>query len=80
MKRCVALVLALAMALSMMSAWAEVVTPTGNTYGFAGTNGKYYTDQIINIEVLIRESVLSENEGDAGCRSSQNPAQKNMKG
>ncbi len=24
--------------------FAETVTPAGNTYGFAGTNGKYYTD------------------------------------
>ena len=26
------------------AAFAETVTPAGNTYGFAGTDGKYYTD------------------------------------
>ena len=33
-----------ALALLMSSAIAEVVVPTGNSYGFAGTTGKYYTD------------------------------------
>ena len=40
----VSLLLALCMLLGSVAVAETVVTPTGNTYGFAGTNGMYYTD------------------------------------
>ena len=52
-----------ALALLMSSAMAEVIVPTGNTYGFAGTNGKYYTDyntfaeeQLVAKDLAIEEA------------------------
>ena len=38
-----ALLLVLCLSMSQL-ALADTVTPEGNAYGFAGTNGKYYTD------------------------------------
>jgi len=40
----IALLVTLTMVTASSVSLAETVTPTGNTYGFAGTGGKYYTD------------------------------------
>ena len=42
--RLMALALSAVVGLTATFAAAETVTPTGNTYGFAGTNARYYTD------------------------------------
>ena len=41
--RLMALALSAVVGLTATFAAAETVTPTGNTYGFAGTNARYYT-------------------------------------
>ena len=42
--RLMALALSAVVGLTATFAAAETVTPTGNAYGFAGTNARYYTD------------------------------------
>ena len=57
-------------------ALAETVTPTGNSYGFAGTNGQYYTDypsfadeqqaaRELAIEAASEGFTMLKNEGNA---------------
>ena len=73
-----------ALALLMSSAMAEVIVPTGNTYGFAGTNGKYYTDyntfaeeQLVAKDLAIEEAT----EGFVMLKNENNvlPLKKNAK-
>ena len=40
----IALLLALTIVFGQTLAVGETIVPAGNDYGFAGTNGKYYTD------------------------------------
>jgi hypothetical protein len=63
---------------------AEVIGPTGNTYGFAGTNGKYYTDynafaeeQLVAKDLAIEEAT----EGFVMLKNENNvlPLKKNAK-
>ena len=74
LRRTLALVLAICLPLS--AALADTVTITGNAYGFAGTNGKYYTDyqtlaeeqqaaKDLAIEVASEGFVLLKNENGA---------------
>ena len=72
------------LALLMSSAMAEVIVPTGNTYGFAGTNGKYYTDyntfaeeQLVAKDLAIEEAT----EGFVMLKNENNvlPLKKNAK-
>ncbi len=71
--RLVALALSAVVGLTATFAAAETVTPTGNTYGFAGTNARYYTDYMtlaeeqqiakdLAIEVASEGFVLLKNE------------------
>ncbi len=74
--RLMALALSAVVGLTSTLAIADTVTPTGNTYGFAGTNGKYYTDYMtldeeqqiakdLAIEVASEGFVLLKNENGA---------------
>ena len=71
--RLMALALSAVVGLTATFAAAETVTPTGNTYGFAGTNARYYTDYMtleeeqqiakdLAIEVASEGFVLLKNE------------------
>ena len=71
--RLMALALSAVVGLTATFAAAETVTPTGNTYGFAGTNARYYTDYMtleeeqqiakdLAIEVASESFVLLKNE------------------
>lgn len=72
----VSLLLALCMLLGTVAVAETVVTPVGNTYGFAGTDGKYYTDYMtlaeeqlaareLAIEVATEGFVMLKNENAA---------------
>ena len=72
----VSMLLALCMLISTVAVAETVVTPTGNTYGFAGTTGKYYTDYMtlaeeqlaakeLAIEVATEGFVMLKNENNA---------------
>lgn len=74
--RLMALALSAVVGLTATFAAAETVTPTGNTYGFAGTNARYYTDYMtlaeeqqiakdLAIEVASEGFVLLKNENNA---------------
>ena len=74
--RLMALALSAVVGLTATFAAAETVTPTGNTYGFAGTNARYYTDYMtleeeqqiakdLAIEVASEGFVLLKNENAA---------------
>lgn len=57
----IALLLALTIVLGQTLAVGETVVPTGNDYGFAGTNGKYYTDyQTLEEEQLAAKELAIE--------------------
>ena len=57
----IALLLALTIVLGQTLAVGETVVPTGNDYGFAGTNGKYYTDyQTLEEEQLAAKELSIE--------------------
>ena len=71
----IALLLALTIVFGQTLAVGETVVPTGNDYGFAGTNGKYYTDfssfeeeqlvaKDLAIEVASEGFVMLKNEND----------------
>lgn len=72
----VSLLLALCMLLGTVATAETIVTPQGNTYGFAGANGKYYTDYMtlaeeqqaareLAIEVATEGFVMLKNENNA---------------
>lgn len=72
----VSLLLALCMLLGTAATAETIVTPQGNTYGFADTNGKYYTDYMtlaeeqqaareLAIEVATEGFVMLKNENNA---------------
>ena len=76
--RLMAMALSAVVGLTATFAAAETVTPTGNTYGFAGTNARYYTDYMtleeeqqiakdLAIEVASEGFVLLQN-GTMSCR------------
>ena len=59
----IAVLLVLCLMVQSVAAMAATVTPSGNTYGFAGTNGKYYTDyntfaeeQLVAKDLAIEEA------------------------
>ena len=75
-RKLVAVLAVLAVVAGSTVALAETVTPAGNTYGFAGTNGKYYTDypsfadeqqaaRELAVEAASEGFTLLKNEGDA---------------
>ena len=57
--KAVSLLLALCMLISTFAMAETVVTPTGNTYGFAGMNGKYYTDYMTLAEEQLAAKELA---------------------
>ena len=72
----IALLLALTIVFGQTLAVGETIVPAGNDYGFAGTNGKYYTDyssfeeeqlvaKDLAIEVASEGFVMLKNENDA---------------
>ena len=66
--RLMAMALSAVVGLTATFAAAETVTPTGNTYGFAGTNARYYTDymtleeeqQIAKDEIANAQTALGQ--------------------
>lgn len=71
----IALLLALTIVFGQTLAVGETIVPAGNDYGFAGTNGKYYTDfssfeeeqlvaKDLAIEVASEGFVMLKNEND----------------
>ncbi len=63
----VSMLLSLCMLLGTVAAAETVVTPQGNTYGFAGTNGKYYTDYITLAEEQLAARELAVEVTSEGC-------------
>lgn len=61
----IALLVTLTMVTASSVSLAETVTPTGNTYGFAGTGGKYYTDyQTLDEEQQLARQLAIEAAGE----------------
>ena len=67
--RLMAMALSAVVGLTATFAAAETVTPTGNTYGFAGTNARYYTDYMtLEEEQQIAKDLAIEVATEAGRR------------